>query len=304
LFFTLINVQIFLSFIKLFTFGIQEWVVGSISRTGGGIATPFPILAFILLWLHKKHDLKMKDWVYILAILFVGFMSLKRAIWFMMPIIIFLFLIYIPRRKVSSRVILVIPLIPVLFYLGVRLNPTLNKEDKIWGSFDMDFVINYTTEYSFGKKKSVNFHEKEVAEGRGGVTNMLLKKIIHPSTLNKQDFLGYGLDEIATRDYDTFDQGKFNVHSKGSVTGVFKTYIISGIFGIVFFLLYMGSLVALIEAKRIRLVVTGFLFWDYFYYSGIILPTFALSILLFYIILFSNIEFKKVMLPKLNVLAS
>jgi len=294
LLFTLVTIQVFLSLIKLFTFGVQEWVVGSISMTGGGIATPFPILVFMMLWLKKKHSLKLKDWLYILAVLFVSFMSLKRAIWFMMPVIVFLFMVYIPRKKIPSKILLLIPFIPVLFYLGVRLNPTLNKEDKIWGSFDIDFVIQYTNDYSFGKEKSVDRHERRLAEGRGGVTNMLFKKIIQPSTLTKQDFLGYGLDEIATKDYETFDQEKFNVHSKGSVTGVFKTYIISGVLGIITFTAYLLCIVSLIEERRVRLVVIGFLFWDYFYYSGIILPTFALSILLFYVILYSNLKAARV----------
>ena len=289
LLFALVNIQIVLSVFKLFTFGVQEWVVGSISYSGGGIATPLPILVFILLWVQKNGDLKRKDWIYILAVLFVSFMSIKRAIWFMMPIMAFLFLVYVPRKKISNKFFGLILLIPVLFYLGVRLNPTLNKENQIWGSFDLDFVVKYTKEYSFGKEEE-STTEKKVGQGRGGVTNMLLAKIVDPSGLNPRDFFGYGLNEIVTRDYETFDQEKFNVHSKGSVTGFFKTYIINGVLGIATFLFYLVSVAFLIKERRIRRVMIGFLLWDYFYYSGIIFPTYSLAIFLFYIILYANLK--------------
>jgi hypothetical protein len=40
------------------------------------------------------------------------------------------------------------------------------------------------------------------------------------------------------------------------------------------------------------MVVALLLFWDYFFYSGLILRSQALFILLFFIILYSNYQFK------------
>ena len=48
------------------------------------------------------------------------------------------------HTKYLKYVLLIIPLI---FYLGVRLNPTLNKEEKIWGSFDLYMSLSIPKMY-------------------------------------------------------------------------------------------------------------------------------------------------------------
>jgi len=292
LIFSLIAIQVFLSVAKYFTFGVQEMVVGSISYTGGGIATPLPIIAFMLLWIYRKGEFSKKDWFFLCLLLFIGFVSWKRAIWFMMPLMVFIFTIYVPRKKLSKNALLILPLIPIIFYLGVRFDPTLNKEHKFWGSFDWDYVLNYTNEYSFGKEQKKYLNE-ELSVGRGGVTTMLFEKLTNSKSINEKDLYGYGLEEIATRDYDSFDQKKFAVHSKGSVTGVFKTYISFGFLGIIATLLYVLSLIFFIQETRIRYALLLFILWEYLFYIGVMIQSQALAILLFYFILYSNVQKNK-----------
>jgi hypothetical protein len=281
----LLTFQIFLSFVKLTTIGITETTVGSVAYMGGGPATIIPILGFIFIWMLRRGQLNKKDWYFVILLIFIAFMSVKRSIWFIMPIMILLFLFYIPKRKLPMRLAWILPLLPILFYLGVRLNPTLNKEQKMWGSFDLDFVTNYVQKYNFGDANKIG-SDKKLGQGRGGATLLLLNKLSTPENLTWQDFFGYGLEEFITKDYDNFNESKFGVNSRGAVTGFFNTYISFGFLGVAIFLIYAFSLINYIKNKRLKYVIIGLFIWEYFFYIGMIFSTQAVCILFIYIILY------------------
>lgn len=291
LLFFLLYIQVILTIAKLIFIGIAEATVGSIAFEGGGVATPLPILGFLLIWLEKKGDLSRKDWGKVLALLFISVVSIKRAIWFIMPIMVFLFMVYIPKKKIGKRIFLVLPLIPLIFYLGIRLNPTLNKENLVWGSYDLDFTINYALKYSFGDPQNLISNEG-ASGGRGGATLMLLNKFFYENEINSNDIFGYGLQSIISTDYETFDIDKFNVDSRGSVTGILRDYISIGFLGVFFFLFYMFSLVNFIEERRIKYVMSFFILWDYFFYSGLVFTIQALSVLILFFIVKANYQKK------------
>jgi hypothetical protein len=291
LFINLLTIQIILSFVKIPTIGLQETIVGSISYLGGGIATVIPVLGFILLWLNRQGEIRRRDWRYIILLIFIAFASLKRAIWFIMPVIIIIFMYYIPRKIKVSHLLYVLPLIPLIFYAGVRLNPTLNKEGKIGGSFDLQYVLDYTQKYSFGKSSEKS--KFQPGTGRGGATLLLLTKLINNQPLTSNDYWGTGLRGVYTTDYDQFEDKKYGVSSKGSVTGVFQSYITSGFVGIAITILFIISIISLIKEPRIRISVALLMFWDYLFYSGLILRSQVLFILIFYIIIYSNLQFEQ-----------
>jgi hypothetical protein len=286
LLFSLLTAQIVLSVVKILTIGLQETTVGSIANIGGGPAAIIPILGFIFLWLYKLGKIKRNDWLYIFLLVFIGFTSGKRAVWFILPIFIFLFLYYVPKNINIKRMLIFVPLLPLIFYLGVKLNPTLNKEGKVWGSFDLEYVINYVNDYNFGKNSETK--EIELGKGRGGATLLLFDKLSNSTPLSFNDYWGYGLEEMYTTDYDTFDKDKFGVNSKGSITGIFQSYIVSGYIGVITSILLLFSVTMMIKHPRIRFTIGLLLFWDYIFYSGLILRTQALLTLLFFIIVYSN----------------
>jgi hypothetical protein len=291
LFFSLLTFQILLSVVKIPTIGLQETVVGSIAYLGGGQATMIPVLGFILVWLHKKGDINRNDWLYIFLLIFIGFASLKRAIWFIMPAIIFLFLYYVPRKLKVSHLIYFLPLIPLVFYVGVRLSPTLNKEGNLWGTFDLQYALDYFQKYNFGKTS--NTSNIQLGTGRGGATLLLWKKLFTSQPLSGNDYWGTGLREVYTTDYEQFNEDKYGVNSKGSVTGVFQSYISSGFVGVMATLLLIISIIGLIKERRIRMTIAVLMFWDYFFYSSLILKTQALLILFFFIIIYSNFQYEQ-----------
>jgi len=97
--FSILLIQISLSIAKYLIMGNVESIVGSINAQSGATATSLPILGFMFLWLRKNGLFAPKDWLFIIGLAFIGFVSLKRAIWFILPIVIFLFNFYIPKKK-------------------------------------------------------------------------------------------------------------------------------------------------------------------------------------------------------------
>jgi hypothetical protein len=296
LFFSLLTIQILLSAFKIPTIGLQESTVGSILYIGGGAATMLPVLGFILIWVHKGGDIERTDWYYIFLLLLIGFASLKRSIWFIMPIIIFLFMYYVPRKVKFSNLLYFIPVIPFIFYIGIRLNPTLNKEGKIGGSFDLQYSMDYVQKYNFGKTSETT--EIQTGQGRGGATFLLLNKLVSKEIFSSNDYWGYGLREIYTTDYEQFDDKKFGVNSKGAVTGIFQSYISSGFIGVFISILFIISILALIKEPRIRISIALIMFWDYLFYIGLILRIPSLFVLLLYIIIYSNFQFEQKLYKK------
>jgi hypothetical protein len=296
LFFSLLSIQIILSFVKIITIGFKESTVGSIAYDGGGPAAILPILGFILLWLDKKGNFTRNDWIYTLLLFLIGIVSFKRAILFIMPVFIFMFMYYVPRRLKAKHLLYGIPLLPLIFYIGVRLNPTLNKEGKMGGSFDFRFVLDYAQNYSFGKtSESTGI---QLGQGRGGATFLLFSKLINDQSLSFKDIWGTGLKEVYTTDYEEFEKNNYEVNSKGSITGVFQSYLTAGFVGVLVTILLLISIAGLILEPRIRLVIALLLFWDYLFYSGLILRTQSLMVLLFFIIIYSNLQYEQKLYKK------
>ena len=176
--------------------------------------------------------------------------------------------------------------VPLVFYLGVRINPTLNFEKQFWGEFDLEYVLNYAQVYSFGEN-----WEQDHGSGRGGATLLLFDNIVNPDNFIRSSIIGYGLNKIYTKDYNEFDENEFGINSKGAASGVFQSFITAGYFGIFSTLLYSISLLLCIREKKIRNILLVFFLWEYFFYSGLIMRTQSLSILLLFIIYLINIDF-------------
>ena len=202
-----------------------------------------------------------------------------------MPIIVALFMFYIPRRRIPRKILLISLLaVPFIFYLGVRFNPTLNKEEMIGGSFDPKYAIEYANNYMFGNEET-----KKQGTGRGGATLLLYNKLTS-SELGSADWFGYGLRFIYATNYEEFDDLNFGISTKGAATGVFQSFVSSGFLGI--FVTFFFALAILVKTKnkRLRYVLIGFFCWEYFFYTGIILREYSLSFILIYLIIFSSRE--------------
>lgn len=278
----LLDFQIILSGINFLLLGLHENIVGSISSNGGSAATLLPVLGVLFIWQRKKRKFEKKDWFYIVGFLFIGFVSMKRAIWIITPGIIFLLMYYVPRKRLNKSIFLLLPLFPLIFYLGLRLNPTFNKEQKVWGSFNFDYFYNYAYKYTFGEKET-----KSIGVGRGGATFLTFNSIFNSD--QELSLFGNGLLNMygVGIDADEKHNAVMRISQLNSVTmatGFFQNYYTGGIIGVIFFLMYIFTVISLTKNKRLRIVLSLFFLWEYFLYANALIRIPALSFLFFYLI--------------------
>jgi hypothetical protein len=285
LFLILITIQIGLSVLKYILFSSMEAIVGSISYIGGAAATVLPILGFIILWSSKKGRFKRNDWIFLIGLLFIGFASMKRAIWFILPIILLLFFNYVPKVKLRKKQFALIFIMLLLFYFGVRLNVTLNPDHKVLGRFDLDYTLNYASDYSYGKDHS---GDRTLGKGRVGATLLLFTDFFE-GNFEIRDLVGYGFDQIYTKTSKEFTKtSDFGVSAKGSLTGIYQGFISYGYLGTIVLVFFVISLISTIKERRIRNVLLGIFIWEYFFYTGIIFLAPSMSVMLIFLVFYLN----------------
>lgn len=312
LFYDIGLMQIILSVLKFAVFREQiEGLVGSFSISGGAMGTTIPILWFIVLWLYRKGQFGKWDWLYVLGLLFVGFTTGKRAVMFILPVVVFVFFVFVQGIHLKRYMIGVIALVPLLFYLGVRLTPTLNPEHQVWGSFDWDYAIGYAEEYQFGKEgvrgQAEEFKVEQLqysggvisarqryieADGRGGATIAIMKLLLglHPST--EQDWWGLGFNSMYSTDYAEFDKLPLTIHlnHKGSATGFFQSYVTTGLAGAICMVLFCFCFWFYFRDRRLCWTIIGICAWEYFMYTGMIFRTPVFMAILFLVLHYTNYE--------------
>lgn len=316
LFYDIGLMQIIISVFKMFAIGWQmEGLVGSFTIIGGAMGTTIPILWFINLWYYRKGQLGKWDWLYMLGLLLVGFTTGKRAVMFILPVVVAAFMIYVPKLRLkSSTIAMTILLVPLLLYCGVRLTPSLNPEYKIWGSFDWEYAMGYAETYQFGKEglqgqaavlDQTNSEQvqsnggyvgegsnKIEASGRGGATIALIRLLIGNHETNDQDWWGLGFGDMYNADYAKFDKLPLSIHinHQGSATGVFQSYVTTGILGALCMILFCLSFLFYCRHRRLKYTLLAICAWEYFMYTGILFRTPVFMAILFIVIHSVNYE--------------
>ena len=312
LFYDIGLMQIIISVFKYAVFRSQiEGLVGSFSIVGGEMGTTIPILWFIVLWLYRKGQFNKWDWLYLLGLLFVGFTTGKRAVMFILPVVVFVFFVYVQGRKVGKYVVYALALVPLLFYLGVRLTPSLNPDNQVWGRFDWDYAFDYAETYQFGKEgmqgQATDFQKDQLqymggaistqnkqlkADGRGGATIAMFKLLfgLHPST--ERDWWGLGFNSMYSLDYAQFEKIPLSIrlNHKGSATGFFQSYVTTGLIGAICMVLFGFIFWFYIRNRRLRWTILGICAWEYFMYTGTIFRTPVFMTLLFFVLHCANYD--------------
>lgn len=298
LFGTLIISQIILSVVKLLIIRQNyEGLVGSITGlTGGGQGTTLPILGMIWLVVNDRLHLKGKNVWLLIGLLFIGIMTGKRAVLFLFPLYFVLFNFFVVRKRSilqALRVFLVILLIsPAFVYLGFRLSPTLNPDNKVWGRFDLQYAINYALYYSAG----ITSYEGQIQKGIGriGAVSLIWESLIHPNKNTPIFIQGNGFEYFTQSGEENYYNEKYfyGITSKGSVTGFVQFVLTIGLIGTVLFMLYLFMLIkTIVSYKKFRYMLFLIVFIDFIFYNSTIVQVHALSILLIFFMLFSHTKY-------------
>lgn len=290
----LLIIQVFISVYKFYIFGgvLWEGMVGTFGAlTGGGIGTSFPLVALCWVAINSNMEIRnVKSWLFIAGLLLVGIAAGKRAVILLFPILMILLSIYVCKKKYSARTWIIVSVSPLLFYLGVRLTPTFNPEDKVWGSFDLEYMLNYSKEYSTGHVK-----EGEEQKGRLGSAKIFWKTLTNTEAYSSTVLFGEGVEHAYSSREDRKDYNKFgrdyNLNSRGDITGILMLYIAIGIIGVLLLVIYYWFLFKLVRYKRLRWVLLALVMFDFIFYNSTMIRNPFVSVLLMFVIVYSLIQY-------------
>ena len=293
----LLLIQVWMSAYKFALFRGQYWegMVGTFGAlNGGGIGTSFPLVALCWVAINSNMDIrKWKSWLFIAGLLLLGIATGKRAIILLYPMLFLILSIYVCKKKYSFRMWIIIAVAPVLFYLGVRLTPSFNPEKKVWGSFDFEYVLKYTEDYSMGKVEEDE--KRETYTGRVGSALTFWKIFANVNSYSMKTLLGEGLEHTYTsaQDRETYDKfGRdYGLNHRGDITGVLMLYIAIGVVGVILFVLYYWFLLRLVKYKRLRWVLLALVMFDFVFYNSTMNRDPFVSMLMMYIIVYSLIQY-------------
>lgn len=301
LFRRLLMLQIVASIIKFFVIGTTEKVVGTVSMTGGANATLLTLIGAILFYAMYLNTQKDRRYLWAAGLfLLIGILSMKRAIWFLVPVYIFLtvFTRNSLKEGVLSNVLRFAKLIPLILvlatsvvYVGARLNPTLNPERAIWGSFDWDYLTNYVRMYNYNE---YDMRKHGFKMGRMAGLEYTMDQFFNTKIGASNAFFGYGPNKVIGQSHDSPFLRNFGIFSYGSISGISYTFLGVGIIGgIVLLLFYLQFWPRLVHNYRTKndqgiryfclvafMIIFVFLF-DYIVYTRTFIGTFAVNMILF-----------------------
>ncbi len=284
----LIIIQVLLSIGKMIILGgfLEGWVGGMTGMSGGGSGTSFPLLG--LMWLALKNGMKFsrKDRWLALGLLLIGFATGKRAVWIMFPALFVFLSVWVYPRHTLRRVAMLIVVLPLVVYLAVRISPTFNPDNKVWGTFDLEYAVDYTVKYSSG----IDEYNTTVQSGVGRLGAVAW--MIDQFSGQGQDVLwGRGNEFIAYADSeDYFNEHYYGgIHSRGSITGVVNTFFTHGLVGVIAYLCVLMGLF-LPRRNRFNIVLFIVVLVDYIFYNAQILGLMPMLVFALFLSYFSRIN--------------
>ena len=149
--------QIIASIIKLIVHGRGEDYIGAMSIYAGELATVFPLLAISFYFTKYLYSNNLKYLLITPFFLIISYSSLKFGTIIYLPIIfIFNYLIWFWNQNISRKYLINFIkqifsygcILLLLFYVLVRLNPRANPERKVGGTFDINYLYNFSNDYT------------------------------------------------------------------------------------------------------------------------------------------------------------
>lgn len=293
LFLYLFLLQIFITILKLILIGQFEPIVGSVSYNGGAMGTTIPLLALLWLSINTNQNFSKITWLFMFAIMLVGFASSKRAVWVIVPGVFILYAFFVVKKKIGNTFKILFVIAPLLCYLGLRLTPSLNPDNKIWGTFDPEYALNYALDYSMGEE--IEEGERENGVGRVGGVKLLFRNYIfnRDAYMDIHNVFGHGNEYIFAASYDNYRNSDyyFGVDHQGSLTGIFRIWIAIGTIGMVFIVIFILNFFRTIRYKRLKILLIGVIMFDYIFYSGTIIHEPGLLATYMYIIFLATFQY-------------
>lgn len=286
----ILYVQIAVSAFKILLMGFKfEGLVGTMSFGGGGPAVVIPIMAMIFYWLIRNGRFRKKDWIMTVLILIIAVASGKRQPIIIFPAILFVLFIFVSRsvRLVGLFKYLLIAL--VVFYVGVRMTPTITPEKKVGGSFDISFVSNYIKSYYFGKDQARSFDSKGIGRGAGLFLYFKPERLTLES--NKEILFGKGVYEVAISKYGRFTAGgrsDYGIKHEGLIGEAGALIYTLGYMGLLLMLVFVTAIIFSMKNKKLAWIIFFYFLWDILLYYNQMIFFNSSGLIVLFIIFYSN----------------
>lgn len=220
--------QVIASLLVFLVIGRIERIVGTMSSTGGSLATVWPLVFAPYFFIRYAIKGSKKDLLYIAGLLFIGFVSGKRGVYFLVPINVLLtyVLFVLPHRKSielnTSRVLSFSSVMVILLMIGVSNTESLAGSEG-FGFSVFGNAIDYAEEYSFNTSAVTG-----ESIGRSSATLSMINNIGN----NWNSFFGNGLSVLK-------GEISFEEYNIGyGITGFIREVVSVGIIGTILYVLF------------------------------------------------------------------
>lgn len=267
LFTKVIFFQVAFSVVKIVVIGFRENLVGTLSTYGGGdLAVLVTMIGCIVFWVRKNKSLEAKHWVYMLSFLIVSAASDKRAIWFLFPLFVIMINVSKLMRVRLQTIALLIVIIPMVLYVGVRLNPTLNQERKIWGSFDLGYAIDYSLDYSGVSPEKM---ATQRGEGRWGASLYIVSYVVR-NPLKIDNMFGLARDRDGKVIWENVDVDSIGLKREITMMShIGQSFLRDGWIGTLLLIIFSIGVIRSLPDSDVRRVFMFLYLWDLLLYTGI-----------------------------------
>ena len=303
LIFLILLVQIGMSLLRYMLNGFHYWegMVGTFGGIrGGGAGTGLPLIALCWVALNSNMKIKgLKAWLFLIGLLVIGVAAGKRAVILLFPILYFVLSIFVSKKKYNVWMLVSLAVIPLIFVLGVKMTPSLNPDNKVWGTFDLDYAIEYVKSYSGiddtpkPQMQITYINKKEVYQGRIGSVKLWWKLFSDYENYNDEAWYGVGLQRIYGAEYEFYRDSDYNfgLDHRGSMTGIFMHFKALGVIGLILFLLYYVQMFFIPKYKKYGLVVLGVALFDFVFYNTTIIREPIIATLVVFCLVYADIQY-------------
>jgi len=246
-------VQIISSLLFFFILGRLERNVGTMSTTGGSLASVWPLTFVPYYFLRFIIRGRWKNLAFVVGLVFIGYASAKRAVYFLIPLSLIIIYYGFLGSKIIMRVkgvkLRILTSLSVLFFvllLGISRTESLDQGNG-FGLASLKSAIYYVEEYSF-QENVMN------GESIGRMSSTI--NTFQSMWSDRNIFIGNGLSALKGE----ITYSRYNVGY--GVTGLMREIISIGfIGGILYLLFYIKLLAKMNEVKRYVLGFDEEVFW-------------------------------------------
>jgi hypothetical protein len=237
--------QIIASVLLFFTLGRLERNVGTMSTSGGSLATVWPLTFAPYYFLRFVIKGQWKDILFLAGIVFIGFASGKRAVYFLIPvsliIIYYGFLgakIFMKKKVIRRRLLFSVSFLFFVLLLGVSGTESLAQGNG-FSLESLTSAFNYVGEYS---------NKENVMNGESIGRTSATKSTFNALWSDSNYLFGNGVTTLKGE----ITYSRYNVGY--GVTGLIRELISVGLIGgIMYLLFYMKLFVMMRKGKHYML---------------------------------------------------